>query len=92
MWQQYYILQGRALWAYTRNPANVAGRSLMTIAIAVIEGAAFMRVSSGRSTTFFVVHISDGPVISIECREMHHNGGLRLLEMLPMLAPCPQRT
>ena len=56
-WQQYYVLQGRALWAYTRNPANVAGRSLMTIAIAVIEGAAFMHASSGRRTFLFVYHM-----------------------------------
>ena len=57
LWQQYYVLQGRALWAYTRNPANVAGRSLMTIAIAVIEGAAFMHASSGRGPILLVYHL-----------------------------------
>ena len=40
-WTQYAVLQGRAVKAYTRNPANVAGRTMMSIVLGVIGGLVF---------------------------------------------------
>ena len=46
-WNQYLVLQGRAVAAYTRNPANVAGRTIMAIFVAVFAGMIFMRPPAG---------------------------------------------
>jgi hypothetical protein len=40
---QYAVLQWRALQAYSRNPANVAGRTLMAVFIGVVGGLVFFK-------------------------------------------------
>ena len=50
-WNQYLVLQGRAVAAYTRNPANVAGRTIMAIFVAVFAGMIFMRPPAGSDLT-----------------------------------------
>lgn len=40
---QYGVLQWRALQAYSRNPANVAGRTLMAVFIGVVGGLVFFK-------------------------------------------------
>lgn len=50
-WNQYCVLQGRALQAYTRNPANVAGRTLMAIFIGIIGGIVFLKTPAGPQST-----------------------------------------
>lgn len=47
VWNQYCVLQQRALQAYTRNPANVAGRTLMAMFIGVIGGLVFYKQPEG---------------------------------------------
>ncbi|BDA40680.1 ABC transporter G family member 22 [Coccomyxa sp. Obi] len=47
VWNQYCVLQQRALQAYTRNPANVAGRTLMAIFIALVGGLVFYKHPEG---------------------------------------------
>lgn len=42
-WNQYCVLQRRALQAYTRNPLNVAGRTMMAIFIGILGGLVFMK-------------------------------------------------
>ena len=44
---QYRVLQRRALQAYTRNPLNVAGRTMMAIFIGILGGLVFMKDVSG---------------------------------------------
>ena len=46
---QYRVLQRRALQAYTRNPLNVAGRTMMAIFIGILGGLVFMKDVSGES-------------------------------------------
>ena len=41
------MLQRRALQAYTRNPLNVAGRTMMAIFIGILGGLVFMKDVSG---------------------------------------------
>ena len=41
------MLQRRALQAYTRNPLNVAGRTMMAIFIGILGGLVFMMDVSG---------------------------------------------
>ena len=52
-WNQYCVLQQRALQAYTRNPLNVAGRTMMAIFIGILGGLVFMKDVHGafRSTS-----------------------------------------
>ena len=47
---QYRVLQRRALQAYTRNPLNVAGRTMMAIFIGILGGLVFMKDVSGESS------------------------------------------
>lgn len=47
-WNQYGVLQRRSLQAYTRNPANVANRTVMSLFIGLIGGLVFFRRSPGR--------------------------------------------
>ncbi|KAK9900991.1 hypothetical protein WJX75_009850 [Coccomyxa subellipsoidea] len=47
IWNQYRVLQGRATMAYARNPANVAGRTLMAVALGVLVGFVFFRKPDG---------------------------------------------
>ena len=47
VWNQYCVLQRRALQAYTRNPANVAGRTLMAMFIGIIGGLVFYKQPDG---------------------------------------------
>ncbi len=42
------MLQRRALQAYTRNPANVAGRTLMAIFIGLAGGLVFYKHPEGQ--------------------------------------------
>ncbi len=42
------MLQRRALQAYTRNPANVANRTVMSLFIGLIGGLVFHRRAPGR--------------------------------------------
>ena len=51
-WNQYCVLQRRALQAYTRNPLNVAGRTLMAIFIGILGGLVFMKGVSGELLEF----------------------------------------
>ena len=44
---QYRVLQRRALQAYTRNPLNVAGRTMMAIFIGILGGLVFMKDVQG---------------------------------------------
>ena len=46
-WTQYRVLQARALKAYSRNPANVAGRTSMSIFLGIVGGLVFLRRGSG---------------------------------------------
>ena len=46
-WNQYCVLQRRALQAYTRNPLNVAGRTMMAIFIGILGGLVFMKEVPG---------------------------------------------
>lgn len=48
-WNQYCVLQRRALQAYTRNPLNVAGRTMMAIFIGILGGLVFMKDVHGES-------------------------------------------
>ena len=41
------MLQRRALQAYTRNPLNVAGRTMMAIFIGILGGLVFMKEVPG---------------------------------------------
>ncbi len=53
------MLQRRALQAYTRNPLNVAGRTMMAIFIGILGGLVFMKdVPGERATTSVGVHAS----------------------------------
>ena len=77
-WNQYLVLQGRAVAAYTRNPANVAGRTVMAIFVAVFAGMIFMRppagiISLSRMICLFlsakpalILGISGGPTYLLE--------------------------
>ena len=47
LWNQYLVLNGRAVAAYTRNPANMAGRTIMAIFVAVFAGMVFMNPPAG---------------------------------------------
>ena len=46
-WAQFTTLQFRATCAYTRNPANAAGRTVMAVALAVLVGAIFFKRPPG---------------------------------------------
>lgn len=41
-WTQFRILAWRALLAYTRNPADVAGRMMMAQGVAIMDGVVIM--------------------------------------------------
>ena len=61
-WNQYKVLQRRAFQAYTRNPLNVAGRTLMAIFIGLIGGWVFMKDAEGEQCTVLgklISHITD---------------------------------
>ena len=47
LWNQYLVLNGRAVAAYTRNPANMAGRTILAIFVAVFAGMVFMNPPAG---------------------------------------------
>ena len=53
------MLQRRALQAYTRNPLNVAGRTLMAIFIGILGGLVFMKGVSGELLENFLQGLKD---------------------------------
>ena len=54
-WTQYRVLQARAIKAYSRNPANVAGRTSMSIFLGIVGGLVFLNRSSGQSSASLCV-------------------------------------